>query len=71
MPDISMCCNKFCEKRKLCHRYTTKPSEFRQSYSCFSGEECFWKSGEVKEDVLEKIDENNKALYDYFVGDIK
>ena len=39
MPDITMCTNDSCERRKGCYRYTAKPSEHRQSYSGFSADE--------------------------------
>ena len=41
MPDISMCKNKDCPKRKDCYRFTAKPDEFAQSYGNFK-----WKKGE-------------------------
>ena len=43
MPDISMCANKKCKKRKQCHRYTATPDEYWQAYADFT-EPCehFW-----------------------------
>lgn len=43
MPDISMCNNKLCEKRKACYRYMAIPCEYRQCYATFK-EPCdyFW-----------------------------
>ena len=35
MPDICMCSDKKCPKRKKCYRFTARPSEWNQSY--FSG----------------------------------
>ena len=32
MPDISMCHDKTCTKRKDCYRYRAQANEFRQSY---------------------------------------
>lgn len=34
MPDISMCCNEFCEKRNECYRYRATPNS-TQSYTNF------------------------------------
>jgi hypothetical protein len=36
MPDISMCENKQCPKKKTCYRYTAIPEEHWQSYSTFT-----------------------------------
>ncbi len=43
MPDIAMCSNKTCKKRKTCYRFTAKP-DYRQSYSNFKGKNCryYW-----------------------------
>lgn len=35
MTDISMCADGSCPSRMKCHRFTAKPSEFRQSYMVF------------------------------------
>ena len=32
MPDITMCCNKNCKKRKSCYRFIAKPNELYQAY---------------------------------------
>jgi hypothetical protein len=32
MPDISKCIGRQCELKETCYRYTSKPSEYRQSY---------------------------------------
>ena len=32
MPDITKCKGTYCELRETCYRYTSKPSEYRQSY---------------------------------------
>lgn len=32
MPDLSMCDDKECPKRKECYRYMAIPNEYRQSY---------------------------------------
>ena len=47
MPDISMCLESECNKKKECYRYNAVPNEFRQS--CFlnkekTGDKCesFW-----------------------------
>ncbi len=32
MPDITMCEDRDCPKRKECYRFNAKPSEFRQSW---------------------------------------
>lgn len=32
MPDISKCSGEDCEVRDTCYRFTSKPSEYRQSY---------------------------------------
>lgn len=37
MPDITMCDNKECTKRKYCYRYLARPSE-RQSFATFEQE---------------------------------
>jgi hypothetical protein len=34
-PDISMCKNKKCERRKKCYRFMAKPNEYRQAYGDF------------------------------------
>ena len=31
-PDITMCQDTKCPKRKKCYRFTAKPDEYRQSY---------------------------------------
>lgn len=31
-PDITMCVGTDCPHKEKCHRYTAKPSEFRQSW---------------------------------------
>lgn len=43
MPDISMCENDKCEKRKNCYRFRAKPSSW-QTYSDFEADNCefFW-----------------------------
>lgn len=33
MPDITMCCNCNCPKRKKCYRYRAVPDELWQSYA--------------------------------------
>lgn len=38
MPDITMCRNKFCEKRDKCYRQQARPSEYMQSYLYFDTE---------------------------------
>ena len=35
MPDISMCVNVECVKKKNCYRYMAKPDEIWQSYADF------------------------------------
>lgn len=35
MPDISMCNDKECSRKKECYRFTATPNEFRQSYADF------------------------------------
>lgn len=47
MPDISMCQNKDCPKRKQCHRFMAMPNGLRPSYMGFKPDdkgECeyFW-----------------------------
>lgn len=32
MPDISKCEGGDCKKKEACYRFTSEPSEFRQSY---------------------------------------
>jgi hypothetical protein len=32
MPDISKCIGRQCELKETCYRYTSKPSEYKQSY---------------------------------------
>jgi hypothetical protein len=32
MPDITKCKGDNCDKKESCYRFTSKPSEFRQSY---------------------------------------
>ena len=32
MPDISMCLGDGCLKKATCHRFTAKPSPYRQAY---------------------------------------
>ena len=34
MPDITKCEGRQCELKDTCYRYTSKASEFRQSYFC-------------------------------------
>ena len=53
MPDISMCLNKTCDKRKNCYRFMAIPNPYRQSYMEFKPDEegvCgyFWQQEEVK-----------------------
>ena len=38
MPDITMCLNDKCSKRKGCHRYMAIPDKYAQSYSMFDCE---------------------------------
>ena len=33
MPDITMCCNCNCPKRKKCYRYRAVPDQYWQSYA--------------------------------------
>ena len=35
MPDITMCTNSKCVKRKECFRFCATPKEFNQSYQLF------------------------------------
>lgn len=49
MPDIAMCRNKQCKKRKKCYRFMAKPNEPWQTYGDFKPDingECedFWKN---------------------------
>jgi hypothetical protein len=32
MPDITKCEGQHCDKKDICYRYTSKPSEYRQAY---------------------------------------
>ena len=45
MPDITMCTNEICPKKKKCYRHEAEPSKLWQSYSEFNlerdGEWCF------------------------------
>lgn len=43
MPDITMCLNEKCDRRKSCYRYIAKPDRY-QSYSMFLNENCdyYW-----------------------------
>lgn len=49
MPDISMCLNNECSKRRDCYRYRAVPGEIRQVYAKFkpynSAGDCeyFWR----------------------------
>ena len=36
MPDISMCSNKYCSRKKECYRFMCIPDKYRQSYMSFS-----------------------------------
>jgi hypothetical protein len=50
-PDISMCDNKKCKRRKKCYRFTAEPSEHMQSYFLNMKEkdcEYFWDNSEYK-----------------------
>ena len=38
-PDISKCENEECPLKEKCYRYTSKPSEYRQTYSEFKYDE--------------------------------
>ena len=35
MPDITKCSNESCPLKESCYRWTSKPSEFQQSYAKF------------------------------------
>ena len=39
MPDIAMCQNEKCSRRKDCYRYTANPSVY-QTYSDFNEKDC-------------------------------
>ncbi len=41
MPDITKCVNSECPMKKICYRWTSKPSEFNQSYAHFEPVEVF------------------------------
>lgn len=57
MPDISMCENKKCKRRKQCYRYTAKPNKYRQSYAKFEEKDCkyFIDNKRIRE-TIRKID---------------
>lgn len=48
MPDITMCANKACGKRKNCYRFTATPDAKYQSYANFDGGDCFVPVAEKK-----------------------
>lgn len=39
MPDISLCKNEKCLKKKTCYRFTAVPSSFQQVYGDFKPDE--------------------------------
>jgi|GEM_PF-5152280 hypothetical protein len=67
MPDISMCSNQECFLRARCHRFTAKPSEYRQSYfidvSPNKNGKCehFWENSEYESERA--MDAMTLALY--------
>jgi hypothetical protein len=54
MPDISKCAGEGCFSKDRCWRYTSPPSEFRQSYANFEadikGDRCgsYWEDERVR-----------------------
>jgi hypothetical protein len=40
MPDITLCSNDTCERRKECNRFTSKPDSHWQSYIRFEEKDC-------------------------------
>jgi len=49
MPDIAMCQNEKCSRRKDCYRHTANPSKY-QSYGEFEEKDCkyFWDNKKSK-----------------------
>lgn len=67
MPDIMMCVNEECNKRKNCYRYRAIPQEFGQSYACFQDRGCtfFWeieKGQKVR--AMDEIENNGTFVFD-------
>ena len=78
MPDISMCENINCKKRKSCYRYLAKPNEYLQSYVLFNSEgakDCdfYWHVDRKKEDrylcSLEEADAKVKRIFEFKKGE--
>jgi hypothetical protein len=57
-PDITMCVGTNCPHKETCHRYTAKPSEFRQSYFSvppIKEGECGYYWGSTSEDIWNQL----------------
>lgn len=60
MPDIAMCENNNCKRRKECYRFMAKPDQYRQAYGVFDHEHCeyfveYYPPTGVEEEQLDKI----------------
>ena len=60
MPDITMCFGDDCPVKYNCHRFTAKPSEYRQSYFVNPPHEngkCihFW--GDAQERIMKQLED--------------
>lgn len=62
MPDISMCLNHSCKKRKSCYRYLATPHPTYQAYSDFdySKDNCYWPTKQKKVKLSKKEKELQK-----------
>lgn len=78
MPDISMCENINCKKRKSCYRYLAKPDEYWQSYALFNSEgtqscQHYWRINIKKETrplcSLEEADAKVKRIFEFKKGE--
>ena len=64
MSDISMCKNGKCKFKEDCHRFTSKPNEFYQSYGDFNCKDkdgidtFFWKIGKPSVQPKSKPNQN-------------
>lgn len=69
MPDITMCKGEGCPIKNHCYRYTTKPSEFMQSYfkeSPWDGERCEMVWSNQSQQIYEQL---KNILNDKNTGD--
>jgi len=61
MPDIAMCRNAGCSKRKQCYRYMAKPNEYWQAYNNYvydknTGCDHFWSLQTAETEIVEDDD---------------